>query len=177
MRVLPWELSIHPGSYPHGGEGNRAVGAGETTVCFGQASKPAGRNVSECRARLETTNAGADWRPIPGRLPRNSKTRPRRRRKRAGWKMTRMDSPRRRDLRSTGAEDRPAGVMATARWEGALRNRRGPLRRRVSTSTRTPRAGAAAGVGGARSTVDRRRKQSRREGRGPGSGVLPKEAR
>jgi len=33
VEVLPGELSIHPGSYRHGGKGDQPVEAGEKGVC------------------------------------------------------------------------------------------------------------------------------------------------
>jgi len=38
MRVLPGDLSIHPGSYRHSGEGNRDAEAGEKGGCVRQSA-------------------------------------------------------------------------------------------------------------------------------------------
>ena len=48
------------GSYRSGGGGNETVGAFETNVSLWRCSEQAGRNASERRAGLETTNVGAD---------------------------------------------------------------------------------------------------------------------
>ena len=48
------------GSYRSGGGGDKTVGAFETNVSPWRCSEPTGRNVSERRAGLETTNVDAD---------------------------------------------------------------------------------------------------------------------
>ena len=48
------------GSYRSGGGGNETVGAFETDVSLWRCSEQAGRNASERRAGLETTNVDAD---------------------------------------------------------------------------------------------------------------------
>ena len=53
------------GSYRSGGGGNETVGAFETNGSLRRFSEPTGRNASERRAGLETTNVGAD--PATGR--------------------------------------------------------------------------------------------------------------
>jgi hypothetical protein len=57
------------GSYRSGGGGNETVGAFETDVSPKRCSEQAGRNASERRAGLETTNVGADPATRRGRLP------------------------------------------------------------------------------------------------------------
>lgn len=41
------EVSVHLGSYPGDGEGDRPVGAPGTEIRFGRVSERAGRNASE----------------------------------------------------------------------------------------------------------------------------------
>jgi hypothetical protein len=57
------------GSYRSGGGGNKTVGAFETNVSPWRCSEQAGRNVSERRAGLETTNVVADPAQRRGRPP------------------------------------------------------------------------------------------------------------
>jgi len=58
VEVLSKELSVHLGSYPGSGEGDRAAEAPGTKVRYRRASKRAGRNASEARAGLERINRG-----------------------------------------------------------------------------------------------------------------------
>ena len=53
VQVRPKELSVHLGSYPGGGKGDRTAEASGTKVRTRRASKRAGRNESEVRAGLE----------------------------------------------------------------------------------------------------------------------------
>src|SRR5688572_16984838 len=96
MRVLPGELSIHPGSYRHGGKGNRAVGAGGKGGCVRQsANQRAVRRVNAEQAPRSATRGPT--RSVSG-------------------------EGRRGLARRSTARDRLAGVLATARWEGFVRN-------------------------------------------------------
>ena len=47
VKVRPKEVSVHLGSYPGGGEGDRAVEAPGTEARVGRVSKRTGRNASE----------------------------------------------------------------------------------------------------------------------------------
>ena len=59
--AIPTRQLVAPaGSYRSGGGGNETVGAFETDVSLWRCSEPAGRNASERRAGLETTNVEAD---------------------------------------------------------------------------------------------------------------------
>ena len=58
VQVRPEELSVHLGSYPDDGEGDRLVEAPGTTVRIRRAGERAGRNVSEARAGLEKSKRG-----------------------------------------------------------------------------------------------------------------------
>ena len=57
------------GSYRSGGGGNKTVGAFETNVSLWRCSEQTGRNASERRAGLETTNVDADLALGWGRPP------------------------------------------------------------------------------------------------------------
>ena len=47
VQVRSKEVSVHLGSYPGGGEGNRAVEAPGTEIRLGRVSEGTGRNASE----------------------------------------------------------------------------------------------------------------------------------
>ena len=57
------------GSYRSDGGGNETVGAFETDVSLWRCSEPTGRNASERRAGLETSNVVADLALAWGRPP------------------------------------------------------------------------------------------------------------
>jgi hypothetical protein len=60
VKVLPGELSVHPGSYRDGPEGNRRAEALGTWAHLGWVCEPTGRNTSEARAGLESEVVSAD---------------------------------------------------------------------------------------------------------------------
>jgi hypothetical protein len=67
---LPPDNWVAPvSSYRSGGGGNETVGAFETHVSLRRCSEQAGRNASERRAGLETSNVSADLALVWGRPP------------------------------------------------------------------------------------------------------------
>jgi hypothetical protein len=60
VKVLFGELSVHPGSYRGGEEGNRIAEALGTSAHHGWVSESTGRNASEARAGLERDVVSAD---------------------------------------------------------------------------------------------------------------------
>jgi hypothetical protein len=60
VQFPPGKLVAPASSYRSGGGGNKTVGAFETMRRFWRCSEQAGRNLSERRAGLETTNVDAD---------------------------------------------------------------------------------------------------------------------
>ena len=101
MKVLTEKSPVCLGSYPGRGEGNRPPEALGTTVHFGWASKPMGRNKIESPVGLESTVLGADpplnrGRPVSGSL--------------VSWNAI-----------------TPSGVMGAARGEGSSWNVGTPL--------------------------------------------------
>ena len=60
VQLPPGNWVAPAGSYRSGGGGNEAVGAFETHVSLRRCSEQAGRNASERRAGLETSNVCAD---------------------------------------------------------------------------------------------------------------------
>ena len=60
VQLPPGNWVAPAGSYRSGGGGNETVGAFETNGPLWRCSEQAGRNASERRAGLETTNVGAD---------------------------------------------------------------------------------------------------------------------
>ncbi len=60
VQFAPGNWVAPAGSYRGGGGGNETVGAFETDVSLRRCSEPTGRNASERRAGLETTNVVAD---------------------------------------------------------------------------------------------------------------------
>ena len=60
VKVLSGELSVHPGSYRGGEEGNRIAEALGTSAHHGWVCESTGRNASEARAGLERDVVSAD---------------------------------------------------------------------------------------------------------------------
>src|SRR5213594_2126986 len=60
VKVLSGELSVHPGSYRGGEEGNRIAEALGTSAHHGWICESTGRNASEARAGLERDVVSAD---------------------------------------------------------------------------------------------------------------------
>jgi len=60
VQVLPGELSVHPGSYRGGKEGDRLAEALGTTAHHGWVCESTGRNTCEARAGLESEVVRAD---------------------------------------------------------------------------------------------------------------------
>jgi len=60
VQVPPGNWVAPAGSYRSGGGGNETVEASETNVLCKQGGEPTGRNASERRAGLETTDVDAD---------------------------------------------------------------------------------------------------------------------
>ncbi len=60
VKVLPGELSVRPGSYRGGEEGNGIAEALGTSAHRGWVCEPTGRNTCEARAGLESDVVSAD---------------------------------------------------------------------------------------------------------------------
>ena len=67
VQLPPGNWVAPAGSYRSGGGGNETVGAFETHVSLWRCSEQAGRNASERRAGLETSNVCADLALVWGR--------------------------------------------------------------------------------------------------------------
>jgi len=67
VKVLPGKVSVRPGSYRGGEEGNRIAEALGTRAHQGWVCESTGRNASEARAGLERDVVSADLPFEPGR--------------------------------------------------------------------------------------------------------------